>query len=48
MEFLSDKLSIVDVKAKDSYDRLYQIEIQLTRYTHLTARILYNWTDIYS
>ena len=47
-EFLSDKLSIVDVKAKDSHDRLYQIEIQLTSYTHLPARILYNWTDIYS
>ncbi len=47
-EFLSDKLSIVDVKAKDSHDRLYQIEIQLTSYTHLPSRILYNWTDIYS
>ena len=47
-EFLSDKLSIVDVKAKDSHNRLYQIEIQLTVYGHLPARILYNWTDIYS
>ena len=33
-EFLSDKLSIVDVKARDSQDRLYQIEIQLTSYAH--------------
>jgi predicted transposase/invertase (TIGR01784 family) len=47
-EFLSDKLSIVDVKAKDSHDRLYQIEIQLTAYAHLPARILSNWADIYS
>ena len=47
-EFLSDKLSIVDVKAKDSHEQLYQIEIQLTSYGHLPARILYNWTDIYS
>ncbi|MFI3198394.1 MAG: Rpn family recombination-promoting nuclease/putative transposase [Methylococcaceae bacterium] len=47
-EFLTDKLSIVDVKARDSHDRLYQIEIQLTRYGHLPARIIYNWTDIYS
>jgi len=47
-EFLSDKLSIVDVKAKDSHDRLYQIEIQLTSYGHLPARIIYNWADIYS
>ena len=27
-EFLDDKLSVVDVKAKDSDGRLYQIEIQ--------------------
>ena len=47
-EFLSDKLSIVDVKARDSQDRLYQIEIQLTSYAHLPSRIIYNWADIYS
>jgi len=47
-EFLSDKLSIVDVKAKDSHDQLYQIEIQLTHYGHLPARIIYNWADLYS
>jgi predicted transposase/invertase (TIGR01784 family) len=47
-EFLSDKLSIVDVKAKDSHGRLYQVEIQLTSYAHLPARIIYNWADIYS
>ena len=47
-EFLSDKLSIVDIKARDSHDRLYQIEIQLTSYGHLPARIIYNWADIYS
>ena len=47
-EFLTDKLSIVDVKARDSHERLYQIEIQLTSYGHLPARIIYNWTDIYS
>ena len=47
-EFLTDKLSIVDVKARDSHDRLYQIEIQLTSYGHLPARIIYNWADIYS
>ena len=47
-EFLDDKLSIVDVKAKDAYDRIYQIEIQLTSYRHLPQRMLYNWADIYS
>ena len=33
-EFLDDKLSVVDVKAKDSEGRLYQIEIQLLTYRH--------------
>ena len=47
-EFLDDKLSIVDVKAKDAHDRIYQIEIQLTSYGHLPQRMLYNWADIYS
>jgi len=47
-EFLTDKLSIVDIKARDGHEHLYQIEIQLCSYAHLPARILYNWTDIYS
>ena len=46
-EFLSDKLSIVDVKAKDSDGQLYQIEIQMTSYHDLLKRIIYNWADIY-
>jgi len=47
-EFINDKLSIVDVKAKDSEKQLFQIEIQLAIYPSLPARILYNWADIYS
>ncbi len=47
-EFLEDKLSIVDVKAKDTAGTIYQIEIQLVSYTNLPERILYNWADIYS
>lgn len=47
-ESLTDKLSVVDVKAKDQHDRLYQIEIQLNNFHYLPARILYNWADIYS
>ena len=47
-EFVSDKLSVVDVKAQDNYERIYQIEIQLSSYRHLPARMLYNWADIYS
>jgi predicted transposase/invertase (TIGR01784 family) len=47
-EFIDDKLSVVDVKAKDSQDRLYQVEIQMQRYSNLPARVIYNWADIYS
>ena len=47
-EFLDDKLSIVDVKARDNKERIYQIEIQLVCYENLPSRILYGWSDIYS
>ena len=47
-EVLDGKLSIVDVKARDSQGAFYQIEIQLLNYAHLTERILYTWADIYS
>jgi predicted transposase/invertase (TIGR01784 family) len=47
-EHLDDKLSIVDVKARDDQGRIYQIEIQLLSYGHLPQRILYNWADIYA
>jgi predicted transposase/invertase (TIGR01784 family) len=47
-EFLDDKLSIVDVKARDDPGRLYQIEIQLLSHPDLPARMLYTWADLYS
>lgn len=47
-EFLTDKLSIVDVKARDDHGRLYQVEIQVLAYPDLPARILYAWADLYS
>ena len=47
-EFVGDKLSIVDVKARDAQLRLYQVEIQLVTHTYLSERIAYNWADIYS
>jgi predicted transposase/invertase (TIGR01784 family) len=47
-EFLDDKLSVVDVKARDQHDRQYQIEIQLLCHPDLPARILYGWADLYS
>lgn len=47
-EYLEDKLSIVDVKARDANNTIYQIEIQLLNFANLPGRILYNWADIYS
>ena len=46
-EFLGDKLSVVDVKARDGQGRLYQVEIQLLTHRDLPARILYTWADLY-
>jgi predicted transposase/invertase (TIGR01784 family) len=47
-EFLDDKLSIVDVKARDGRGGLHQVEIQLLAYRDLPARISYGWADLYS
>ena len=47
-ETLDDKLSIVDVKARDREGQLFQIEVQLSIYGNLLARMLYTWCDIYS
>ena len=47
-EFLDDKLSVVDVKARDEHARLHQIEIQLLTYRDLPTRIIYTWADLYS
>jgi len=47
-ELLDEKLSIVDIKARDQAFRLYQIEIQLLNYRNIPARMAYTWADIYS
>ncbi|MGH9801684.1 MAG: Rpn family recombination-promoting nuclease/putative transposase, partial [Blastocatellia bacterium] len=47
-EFLDDKLSIVDVKARDEAGNVFQVEVQLSNYGHLAARMLYTWADMYS
>lgn len=46
-EFFDDKLSIVDLKARDQRKRLHQIEIQLLTYADLLACILCTWADLY-
>ncbi|MEY4195599.1 MAG: hypothetical protein RLZZ226_1967, partial [Pseudomonadota bacterium] len=47
-EMLDEKLSIVDIKARDNKFHIYQIEIQLLNYRNIPARIAYTWADIYS
>ncbi len=47
-DFLSDKLSVVDVLAMSETQVRYQIEIQLTVYRGLPERMLYNWCDLVS
>lgn len=42
-----DKLSIVDVKARDSTGRLFDIEMQLLAERSFTKRILYYWADLH-
>ena len=46
-EFYKDKLTIVDIKAKDENGTAYQIEIQLSVFSYLPERMLYTWSDIY-
>ena len=47
-EMRDEKLSIVDIKARDEAQRLHQIEIQLLNYSNIPARMAYTWADIYS
>jgi len=46
-QFTGDKLSIVDVKAKDEKANVYQIEVQLAAHADLKPRILYTWSSMY-
>ena len=46
-EFMSDKLTIVDIKAVDTNGYQYQIELQMANYRYLPPRMLYMWSDIY-
>nr|WP_093191874.1 Rpn family recombination-promoting nuclease/putative transposase [Thiocapsa sp. KS1] len=47
-ETLDDKLTVVDVKARDAARRIFQIEIQLLVFANLAPRILYTWADLFS
>ena len=47
-DFLTDKMSIVDVKASDDTGNIFQIEIQLFVSNSLKQRMVHNWAEIYS
>lgn len=47
-EFKGDKFSIVDVKARDGLQQIYQVEIQLLIKPWLRERMIYNWSALYS
>jgi predicted transposase/invertase (TIGR01784 family) len=46
-ETLDDKLSVVDIKARDQSGRHYTIEMQLLSQRQLAERILYYWARLY-
>ncbi|RKZ40722.1 MAG: hypothetical protein DRQ49_07400 [Gammaproteobacteria bacterium] len=45
-EFVSDKLTAVDVKATDENKCHYKIEIQLVLHPAISARMLYTWSSM--
>ena len=47
-EFADDKLTIIDVKAKDASGCTYQVEVQLLVTPALAARMLQNWATLYA
>jgi predicted transposase/invertase (TIGR01784 family) len=46
-EFMTDKLTIVDVKAEDEQNTKYQIEVHLSGESDRAKHILYTWSTIY-
>jgi predicted transposase/invertase (TIGR01784 family) len=46
-EFITDKLSIVDIRVVDEANRHYQIEVQLSSPVYLHKRVIYSWSRLY-
>jgi predicted transposase/invertase (TIGR01784 family) len=46
-DFDGDKLSVVDVKARDREGRQFQAEIQMRAYPHLQQRMSFTWCDLH-
>jgi predicted transposase/invertase (TIGR01784 family) len=47
-EFINDKLSVLDIKAEDELNNVYNIEIQLSGNEEYKYRSLYYWSRLYS
>ncbi len=47
-EYKKDKLTIVDIKATDEHDNVYQIEVQLKVYPYIPVRMLHTWSDVFT
>ncbi len=48
LNFLNDKLSVLDIKAVDHNGRLYDIEIQLAGYDFYGKRALFYWAELFA
>jgi predicted transposase/invertase (TIGR01784 family) len=46
-EALDDKLSILDIKARDQAGRLFNVEMQMLAFRHYEKRILYYWARLH-
>lgn len=46
--FLNDKLSVLDIKAKGESGKMFNIEIQITDEADYDKRALYYWTKLYA
>jgi predicted transposase/invertase (TIGR01784 family) len=45
---LDDKLSILDIKARDQQGRLFHLEMQMSARSPMAPRLLYYWSKVYS
>ncbi len=46
-EFLNDKMTIVDIKAKDEMGNNYQVDVQIAIHPSLPPRMLFTWSSFY-
>ena len=46
-EALDDKLSILDIKARDQSGRQFNVEMQMLAYPHYEKRVVYYWSKFH-